>query len=635
MWMTPGRVTAVVLATAYLSDSGNRAAAQRLRNFFPAELAKAAAALAKAPAGKELRRFKVTSGGVTRVAIARDGRMLATTGKDGAIRLWAVGTGKELRRLRGHRQEVLAVAFSPGGKTLASGGRGRLIHLWATATGKELRRLRGHTANVLALSFAPTGKTLASVGADNTVRIWDPRTGKESQQFPGRFGATPTIAGGALAFSPDGNTLAAGGSSVAWFGGFTGGGYQAVPAAQPLRMWDLATGRTLSRRGQEIVAHTISALAFSQNGRMLAATDDSPSIPIPALGLHGGGSFAGMPGRGAAFGHLGGIGGVGGFGSGLGGGFGAGGFCARPFGGLGGITSNFGGGSGFGSGFFTVGGASGLAGVSAARRLRFWEVASGKERFACAVPSVDFTALAFSPDGRFLATGTGNDLIILWDTATGTMARRLVGHRGQVHAVAFAPNGKTLISGGADATVRVWQVPRQHPPRGKPDKLSAAQQEELWRELGNADAHKAYQAMAQLGAAPGPVSRFVGKRLLALPREQCAVIRRLIADLGSTRYADRRKATAGLYELQHITGPFLLQGLARQTDLEVRQRLELLLGRLAKREPAPDYLRALRALEVLENRGTPRAKAVLRKLACEDSPSWLAPAAKDCLRRLR
>jgi WD40 repeat protein len=70
----------------------------------------------------------------------------------------------------------------------------------------------------------------------------------------------------------------------------------------------------------------------------------------------------------------------------------------------------------------------------------------------------DVTSVAFSPDGRLLASGSYDKTIKLWDVATGSLVRTLSGHTDDVYSVAFSPDGRLLASGSGDETIRLWDI---------------------------------------------------------------------------------------------------------------------------------------------------------------------------------
>jgi sugar lactone lactonase YvrE len=102
-----------------------------------------------------------------------------------------------------------------------------------------------------------------------------------------------------------------------------------------------------------------------------------------------------------------------------------------------------------------------LATGSYDRTARLWEVASGREITALRGHKgfVSFVlSVAFSPDGRLLATGSVDRTARLWEVASGREITALHGHEGSVSSVAFSPDGRLLATGSWDTTVRLWEV---------------------------------------------------------------------------------------------------------------------------------------------------------------------------------
>ena len=68
------------------------------------------------------------------------------------------------------------------------------------------------------------------------------------------------------------------------------------------------------------------------------------------------------------------------------------------------------------------------------------------------------TSVAISPNGQFVAAGSLDTVVRIWDVATATLVERLRGHKDSVYSVAFTPDGKGLVSGSLDKTLKYWDI---------------------------------------------------------------------------------------------------------------------------------------------------------------------------------
>ena len=264
-------------------------------------------------------------------------------------------------------------------------------------------------------------------GGSGRVTLWDLSTGRVLRTLEGPTGRAQTVA-----FSGDGRTVAAGGSGPGKMGRNTFSGRRAPSTASEVRLWDIATGRTVwTIKGESDAA---ISLAFSPDGKRIATggVDNKarlfeaasgrelrtfPTAPSPIGVL-----WAIAHGRRPSMqtGHKGWIFSV----------------AFSP------------------DGQRLVTGSSDSTG-------KVWDAASGRELLTLEGHNDTVWSVAFSPDGRRIVTGSADRTAKVWEAASGRELLTIKGHNSAVTSVAFSPDGQRILTGSADGTARVWEAARK------------------------------------------------------------------------------------------------------------------------------------------------------------------------------
>jgi WD40 repeat protein/serine/threonine protein kinase len=430
--------------------------------------------------GRILQNINIHSGAVQSVSFNSDASQLAVAFAS-SIGVWDVATGEQLRRLNRHTATVRSVVFSSDGNLIATASDDHTIRIWdMTAPGAPMSLL-GHSDAVLSVCFSPDAKWLVSGSRDHTIRIWGAASGMPAHVWAMRDSVN------CVSVSADGKTIASAckdGTVCLWdlkgklvrkmdgeFGEMTsvrfspdGTMLAAGSVDRALRIWDARSGALL----QSVVQHAgpVYSLCFTPDGQTVATGASDSRIGLWNIGK-GQSQQVELPAHKDI----------------------ATGLGFSPDGNI-------------------------LAAASGDCRICLWDARTGQflrmldeKDHAPAPGATRFMKIAFSPDGRFLASQASDDqTTTLWsltssspvwvrrgrtvapielsmpacvsfspdgktlacsgdenavqilDVAGGDVLAELQGHSAPVQCVSFSPDGKMLASGAFDGSARLWNT---------------------------------------------------------------------------------------------------------------------------------------------------------------------------------
>ncbi|MEC9367988.1 MAG: hypothetical protein VX871_04780 [Pseudomonadota bacterium] len=352
-----------------------------------------------------LRRFSGHGGDVNAVRFVQSGGAIATVSDDNTARLWRVSDGRVIASMTGHLDKVLSIAVAPGGRVIATAGFDGAIRLWEAATGKAIRVLAYTGVEIMGIEFTRDGAAVLSVpgGKPYSPRLIDFATGKDRQVHEGHDNIVS-----AVAISRDGRYSATAGGSN-----------------NEIHIRDVASGTLLRKLAGD--GRSVWSVGFSPDGRSIA-WGNTPAANAPfdmgvleyVLRLPEGDGPVGEP---------------------------------RPLGvekkpflravaqkGTLTLKHRPGGNFGYFANLDVLSGGKTVASIERGEHDGYAHNAYG-----------------FTPDGRTIIAGGGHGFLTAYDL-NGRRLGEFVGHTGDVWALAVSPDGKLLLSGSDDQTVRLWNV---------------------------------------------------------------------------------------------------------------------------------------------------------------------------------
>jgi WD40 repeat protein len=440
--------------------------------------------------GKVVRTFLGHQDQVIAVRFSQDGKILASASFDNTIKLWDVTTGKKIETIKGHNNKVYSLSFSRDAKTLISAGSDNVIKQWNLEDLndiKEIETLEGHSKAIYSVRLSPDDKTLVSAGADTTIRLWNVNTsksltypkstdkkslvskpqkptqlalkksrlkqnlplsktssipnwqgkvieGREIQRFLGYKNSVTSIS-----FHPKNTTIAtasegekkiilwskvgkdwdvktlSGHANTVNYLTFSPNGQILASASADgtVKFWNSAKGTYINELGNK--KQSVQHVSFSLDGKIIATTDKKNLLQLWSFNNLK--EEIKLPNQ------------------------------------IKGSVSKF------------IPHSNMIATAVDYNRkskqyysIKLWNVTDGKEIKEMNEHEGSIYAISVSPDGKFIASASGDKTIKIWDVNKEKAIKTLYNHKGEVRDVSFSPDGKILASSSADNTIKLWDT---------------------------------------------------------------------------------------------------------------------------------------------------------------------------------
>ncbi|HEU4339735.1 MAG TPA: WD40 repeat domain-containing protein [Planctomycetota bacterium] len=381
--------------------------------------------------GKEIRVLGTKGFSYSAVHFTRDGREVLL-GSQKSLEVWDFEKGELIKKVGG--SGFYAMAETEKGSRLVATDGGGSVAIWDLTTGKRLTD--AGPGEVFCVAYSPDGRSLLAGMKDGSITLWDVAAGRTIRTFEKlsekKFGdGSPTHNWAAsLAMCPDGTQAVTAhwdGRTALWdlsngklireYDGMFGGSVQGVAlspdgrwgagSGHPAAIWDLEGGQ--AKRSVNPGPGAYTAVAFSPNGALLLLGSNSAKLRLfDATSGAQVREFEGHPGRVAAL-------------------------------------------------AFTPDGRHAVSGSESGEPFQLWDASTGKPvrtfAFPRGTPPSWGTALALSPDGRFLySRGAANELVV-WNVESGAIVKSFSGHHNTVKAIALSAGGRFVATGSMDTLV--------------------------------------------------------------------------------------------------------------------------------------------------------------------------------------